>query len=302
MNTRRRVPLDVPPEKKQLFEEHMRLITRGTSHLFMMAVDQKMEHLLADFHGKDLPSEIINPEHIFSIARAGHIGCLALPVGLITRYAAPRDGIVYIAKLNGKTDLISITEQDPFSAQLWNVEDVVQIAQENSLTLAGVGFTIYLGSQYEAEMLAHAAQIVRDAHAHGLIAILWIYPRGKAIQDGCAGKLIAGAAGVANCLGADFVKVHVPHDDKEYTSLEWLSLAQQHAGNTDVICSGGPRQEPRDLLKHVHEQLTTAQIGGCALGRSIFQNTLSEAIALTQALEELLYKSGSLEKALSLLK
>ena len=51
-----------------------------------------------------------------------------------------------------------------------------------------------------------------------LSLVLWIYPRGKAVPDEKDPDLIAGAAGVALCLGADFVKVNPPKATDSQTS------------------------------------------------------------------------------------
>lgn len=42
-----------------------------------------------------------------------------------------------------------------------------------------------------------------------LSAVLWMYPRGKAVKDEKEPRLIARATGVAACLGSDFVKVNL---------------------------------------------------------------------------------------------
>ena len=50
--------------------------------------------------------------------------------------------------------------------------------------------------------------------------MLWIYPRGKAVTAEKDPDLIAGAAGVALCLGADFVKVNPPKPEDGRTPAE----------------------------------------------------------------------------------
>ena len=64
------------------------------------------------------------------------------------------------------------------------------------MNIVGLGYTIYLGSEYEATMMAEAGELIAQAHANGLIVVLWIYPRGKAVTAEKDPDLIAGAAGV----------------------------------------------------------------------------------------------------------
>ena len=78
-------------------------------------------------------------------------------------------------------------------------------------------------------MMAEAGELIAQAHANGLLVVLWIYPRGKAVKAEKDPALIAGAAGVALCLGADFVKVNPPKPEDGRTPAEALKVAQQDA-------------------------------------------------------------------------
>lgn len=296
------IPADVPPGMHKTFKKNYLTITKKSERLFIFAADQKLEHGAHDFYGPTIHADARDPEHLFRIAAHAHCGALATHLGLIARYGQRYKKVPYIAKLNGKTDLISASQQDPMSAQLWTIDDVLRITHESDLPICGVGYTIYLGSRYESQMLAAAAQVVSQAHEHGLVTILWIYPRGAAITDDQDPLLIASAAGVAASLGSDFVKIKAPHATTDNTSAQWLALAVRLTGNTKIICAGGPHQEPEALLKMVHEQLTVGTIAGVAIGRNIFQRAEEHAIALSKALGALVYHDKTLEDAVRLYK
>ncbi len=296
------IPCDVPAAAHKTFIKNYQRITRKTERLFLFAADQKLEHLAHDFYGPSIHPDALDPEHLFRIAAQKQCGAFATHLGLIARYGARYRSLPYIAKLNGKTDLIPGAQQDPISTQLWQVDDVVRINEEHNLTICGVGYTIYLGSAYEAQMLAHAAQVVAQAHEHGLVTILWIYPRGKAITDDQDPLLLAGAAGVAASLGSDFVKIKPPHATAEKTSAQWIALAVQAAGNTKIICAGGQQQEPEAFLKQVYEQLTIGKSAGVAVGRNIFQRQFAQATAFSKAVSALVYDKKELEYALRMYK
>ena len=293
-----KLPLDIPCHMRKIFEKNYQMLTRDTGSLFLMAADQKIEHLLIDFYGDTIPQEVLDPEHLFHIARAGHIGCIAAPLGLIARYGIPQDNINYIIKINGKTNLVPTTQADPLSRSFYSIEDIVNFTANSSLKICGIGYTVYLGGEHESLMLQEAATLAYKAHQYGLIVILWMYPRGQAIKRERSGELIAGAAGVALCLGADFVKINMPEDDEKHTGMEWLTIAQQAAGTTQVICSGGARQDSRQFIKQVHEELTRG-IAGCAIGRNIYQYERAQAVAITCALGKLIYEKCSLDDALA---
>ena len=50
--------------------------------------------------------------------------------------------------------------------------------RDAGVNVVGLGYTIYLGSEYEATMMAEAGELIAEAHAEGLLGVLWIYPRG----------------------------------------------------------------------------------------------------------------------------
>ena len=74
--------------------------------------------------------------------------------------------------------------------------DAVLAMREAGVNVVGIGYTIYLGSEYESTMMAEAGELIAQAHANGLLVVLWIYPRGKAVKAEKDPALIAGAAGV----------------------------------------------------------------------------------------------------------
>ena len=112
--------------------------------------------------------------------------------------------------------------------------------------------------------------------------MLWIYPRGKAVKDEKDPDLIAGATGVAACLGSDFVKVNYPKREGE-KSAEIFKRAVKAAGRTRVICAGGGSMEPRAFLQQLHEQIFISSTAGNATGRNIHQKSLEEAVRFANA-------------------
>lgn len=288
------IPADVPQAAQQKYIQNYNAITHNTSKLMLFACDQKIEHLNADFFGPDIPEEAKHPEHLFNIASQGRIGAMATDLGLIARYGKQYPNINYIVKLNAKTNLVPVEQKDPLSTLLWHIEHVVHFKQTSGLNICGVGITVYLGSEYESAMLSQAAQVIYAAHQHGLIAITWMYPRGKAVGPAQDPELIAGAAGAANALGADFAKVHPPKN------AEWLKIATEAAGNTEVICSGGEKKDPKDFLQKLYDEIHLGGAQGNATGRNIFQRPLKKAIAMTKAISAITLDNKNVDDALKI--
>lgn len=285
------IPASVPQTAEKKYQEHYTAITRGTGNLFMFAADQKLEHLHADFWGDTIAPEVANPRHLFTIAQDGDVGVFATHLGLISRYGRDYADVNYLVKLNGKSNIVPTEHKDPFSGALWTVDDVATFQKNSGLNIRGVGYTIYLGSHYEAEMLEQAAQIVFQAHQYGLIAALWVYPRGAAVAAERSGDMVVGAAGVAHSLGADFVKINQPEPSTAHSTQELLHEAVRAAGNTKVVCSGGARLEtPEQFIDSVKLQMASGA-AGTAVGRNIFQYPYDQALVIAKGLSSLIYCS-----------
>jgi len=294
------VPADVPSVMHETYIRNYTAITQPSGRLMLFAADQKIEHLNDDFYGEKIHPDALNPEHLFKIAHNGRIGAFATHLGLIARYGERYPQVNYLVKLNGKTNLVSTKNNDPVSLLLWNVDDVVVFQKNSGIPIRGIGYTIYIGSEFEDEMLMQAAQLIAHAHEHGLVTVLWIYARGTSIKDDTDPQIITGAAGLANALGSDFVKIKVPHEADGKTAVQWLKIAQQAAGNTKVICSGGRQVSVKELLQRLDLQLHEGNVGGCAIGRNIFQRSYQDAVALTRAVSAMVLDNVSITDALNI--
>ena len=299
MNTDRdksRAPLDVPENAKAVFIRNYDSITRGSGRLMLFAGDQKVEHLNDDFYGEGIHLDDSNPEHLFRIASLSKIGVFATQLGLIARYGMDYPNVPYLVKLNSKTNIVNTSQADPFSNQWFDIQQIIDFRDNNSLNILAVGYTIYLGSEYEAEMLRQAAMIVYNAHQNGLITVLWVYPRGKAVGDEKDPHLIAGATGVAACLGADFVKVNYPKK-QGFESKEIFKEAVMAAGRTKVVCAGGGSDDVEDFLKRLHDQIHISGASGSATGRNIHQKSLKDAVAMCNAIYAITVEDADIMEA-----
>ncbi|MDD3285504.1 MAG: aldolase [Patescibacteria group bacterium] len=295
------VPLSVPKQQRNNYLKNLKLATRGSGRLFLFAGDQKVEHLNADFYGAGITPEDASPEHLFKIASQIPGAVLAAHIGLLSTYGEQYKNLPYILKINGKSPL-SGTQDNLYSGAWLANDDIIRFQKQSALKIVGLGYTVYLGSSQEAQMLKEAAAMIQSAHQAGLLAIIWMYPRHPQIKNEDDLHLIAGGAGVAACLGADFVKVKYPYKtattEAKAGAFKEVVMA---AGKTKVICVGGSRQKAEDLLKHLSRQLKNGS-SGMAIGRNLHQRPLKEAAALGRAISALLHDNISLSQALAMLK
>ena len=291
-----KVPLDIPEDAKETYKRNYLEITRESGRLMLFAGDQKIEHLNDDFYGEGAHVDDAEPEHLFRIAGTGKIGVFAVQLGLVARYGMDYPHVPYLVKLNSKTNLVRTKQMDPFSNQLWEVYQAAELKKRTGLRILGVGYTVYLGSEFEADMLHQAAQIVYEAHSHGFVTVLWVYPRGKAVPDERDPHLIAGATGVAACLGTDFVKVNYPRKEGA-SSAEIFREAVMAAGRTKVVCAGGSSRAPKEFLQELHDQIHRSGASGNATGRNIHQKSLEEAVRMCNAIYAITVEDKGVEEA-----
>jgi class I fructose-bisphosphate aldolase len=237
--------------KNDMINNLKKITTKGKA--LFLAYDQGLEHGPTDLNDKN-----VDPNFIIDIAKKGKYNALIFQKGIAEKYNKEiiKSKIPLIIKLNGKTCLVS---GEPISRQLCTVDEAI------SLGAVAVGYTIYIGSEHESEMLAEFENIERAAHEKGLPVILWAYPRGKGIVDKKPEELMAYSARFGLEVGADIVKIAFNGTIKD---LKW---AVKVAGRTKVVIAGGIKKNDDDLIKQVKEIMKSGSIG-LAVGRNVWQN------------------------------
>jgi len=267
------IPLTVLDNQQERYCEHMRIVTSNFTRTILFAYDHRLEHLQYDFYGDGVAKDAYSVEHALTIAAKSKMSAFATQFGLIARYARSFDSVPYVVKLTGKVPVRTFTD-DAYNYSLCCVKDVVDLQQNTGLCIPGVAAVIYLGSTFEHDMIQFASETIREAHKQGLVAFLFIYLRGNINKDDS--MLLAGAAGVANVLGADFVKLHVPND----ISVEDAKKIKRAAGNTRLLYAGKERVDEKTLLDRISLQTSHNLCDGVALGRNLFQRTAQDAVTL----------------------
>ena len=235
----------------------------------MLAYDQGLEHGPSDFN-------LINadPKYIMDIALEGRYNAVILQHGLAEKYyhEAYRD-VPLVVKLNGKSKLPLVA---PYSRQLCSVDRAVKLGAD------AVGYTIFDGSEREADMFNEFSTIVDQAHDYGLPVIAWMYPRGRAIHDDMTTDILAYSARIGLELGADFIKLKY-NGDKE--GLKW---AAKNAGRARILAAGGPKQNTAGFLQTTRDVLDNGACG-VAVGRNIWQHP--KPFALSKALRDVVFNN-----------
>jgi class I fructose-bisphosphate aldolase len=242
-------------------------ITKDDKALFL-AYDQGLEHGPTDFNDKN-----VDPKYIIDIAKKGKYNGVVFQKGIAEKYnkEIKKSKVPLIVKLNGKTNLF---KGEPIARQLCTVEEAIKLGA------AAVGYTIYIGSDFEDELLHEFENIQREAHKNNLPVIVWIYPRGKSVEKKSKEELMVYAARTGLEIGADIIKIQYVGKPKD---LQW---AVKSAGKTKVVVAGGIKKGEKELLKQVKE-IMDAGCMGLAIGRNVWQS--DKPLEITKKIKKIIW-------------
>ena len=229
-----------------------------------LAYDQGMEHGPVEFN-----DENVSPEKIIEIAKKGKYTGIIVGKGIAEKYKneIKKSGVPLILKLNGKTNLY---KGEPMSEQLCSVKEALKLGAK------AVGYTIYLGSEYEHQMLKEFEEIEREAHALGLPVIAWVYPKHGLNKKG----IMAYAARVALEIGADIAKIKL-------TNLKELKWAVKSAGKCKIVVAGGEKIPEKEFLNEAKEIMKSG-VSGMAVGRNVWK--AKNPIDVSKRLRKIIFK------------
>ena len=253
----------------------------GKGKTLLLAYDQGLEHgPKSDFNLTNC-----NPEYIINIGIKGKYNGLIFQKGIAEHYHENyAKKIPLIVKLNGKTHLM---QREPIAKQTCFVKKAVDLGAD------AVGYTIYVGSEYEPEIFREFGKIQEEAHDYGLPVIAWMYPRGKAVENELNTDLLAYSARIGLELGADILKIKY-NGDKE--GFKWIVKC---AGKAKVCIAGGSKTNDKELLIHLKDALD-AGVVGMAVGRNVWQH--NKPLSITKAIKKIIFENKKVEEALKLIR
>ncbi|HEX5996584.1 MAG TPA: class I fructose-bisphosphate aldolase, partial [Jiangellales bacterium] len=166
----------------------------GTGYLSILPVDQGVEHSAASAFAPN--TRFLDPANIVELALDGGCNAVASTIGVlgaVSRRYAHR--IPFVVKLNHNELLTYPNRYDQI--MFGTVEQCFDLGA------AGVGATVYFGSEESDRQLREVSEVFARAHELGMFTVLWCYLRNSAFkQDGVDYSLSADLTGQANHLGA----------------------------------------------------------------------------------------------------
>lgn len=249
-----------------LKERRLDAISKGGRAL-LLSYDHGLEHGPADFDQR-----AVDPKAVLDIGLKGGFTGVVLQTGVAQRYYTKRyAALPLVIKLNGKT---ALSKGEPRAALLGSVEEAERLGA------AAVGFTVYPGSSYEAEMLREFAEVRAAARALKMPVIAWVYPRGKSVKNETSRESLAYAARIGLEIGADLIKIKYGGKPAD---LEW---AVRCAGRTKVLVAGGFKKEESSFLQDARDVMA-AGAAGMAVGRNVWLS--SDPLSLAAELQKIIF-------------
>lgn len=281
----------------------------NTGYVSILPVDQGIEHSAGASFAKN--PAYFDPENIVRLAIEGGCNAVTSTLGVLaltSRKFAHR--IPYIVKIN-HNELLTYPNQ--FDQVMF-----ASVRQAWEMGAAGIGATIYFGSDQSTRQLQEVSEAFEQAHELGMFTVLWCYLRNPDFKVGGVDyHTAADLTGQANHLGvtieADIIKQKLPDtnggfkalnmegssygktDERIYSQLTSphpidltrYQVANCYMGKIGLINSGGPSGQ-NDFAEAVKTAVINKRAGGMGLisGRKAFQRPMEEGAKLLQTIQD----------------
>lgn len=261
----------------------------GSGKLVILPVDQGVEHGPGRTYVPNPPT--FDPRYHFELALEAGLNAYAAPLGFLEAGARDYAGdLPLILKLNNRENLSS--DKDPLQAVTGSIEAALRLG------CAAIGYTVYPGSLQRVQMYEKLQALTEEAKRHGLVVVVWAYPRGTDIskEGETALDVSAYAAQIAAQMGAHILKVKPPADFVEQAEakqvyekagLQTGTLSQriEHVmksafdGRRVTIFSGGAAKGNEEVLEEIRGIRDGGGFGSI-MGRNAFQRDRAGALEL----------------------
>ncbi len=273
---------------------------KDTGYLSILPVDQGIEHSGGNAFAKN--PIYFDPENVVKLAIEGGCNAVASTLGILglvsKKYA---DRIPFIVKINHNESLTPGMQKQSMFGTVKNAFD---------MGAAGVGATIYFGSENSRQEIYEVSEAFELAHTLGMFTVLWCYVR---LPNNLDQKLNTSLdfTAQANHLGcslqADIIKQKMPtvaggfeklvetetiygklsseNLSKEYSenivSMVRYQVLNCYGGKIPMLSSGGP-SDANDSDNAVESAIINKRAGGSGLilGRKAFQKSFGEGVKI----------------------
>lgn len=243
-----------------------RIIRPDTGHAVMLAVDHG--YFLGPTTKLEVPRKTIGP-------LIPYADSLMLTRGVLRTSVDPNSGISVVLRVSGGVSIIG--------PSLANEGISTSIKDAIRLNVAGVGLSIFVGTEYERQTLLSLAELVNQGEEYG-IPVLAITAVGRELEKRDA-RFLSLCCRIAAELGAHIVKTYYCEDFEKVTE----------SCPVPIVIAGGPKLATElDALEMAYNAIQQGAVG-VDMGRNIWQS--DHAVAMIRAIRAVVHESYTPKEA-----
>lgn len=252
------------------FKNRLSKLILEDGHCFYLAMDHG--YFQGPTHGIEQPSAAFEPLKEF-------VDAVFVPRGTLKNAINPATKTPIILRVSGGNSIVG--------KDLANEDVTVSIDEILRLNVAAVGYSVYIGSEYEHQSLMGFNKLVNDCAPYG-IPVMAVTAVGREMDQKKEARFLALASRICAEAGADVVKTYYCDDFEKIV----------HGCPVPVVIAGGPKTDSEfEVLDFVYTGIQKGAIG-VNLGRNIWQNACPRGMA--RALQAVIHEKATPKEAFEL--
>lgn len=243
-----------------------RIINPETGKAVMLALDHG--YFLGPTHRLENPRKTIEP-------LLPYADTIMLTRGVLRSSVDPQAATNVVLRVSGGTSIIGPDLTD--EGLTTSFEEAIR------LNVAGVGISVFVGSDHERQTLLNLAELVNQGEKYG-IPVLGITAVGKELEKRDA-RYLSLCCRICAELGTHIVKTYYCEDFEKVTST----------CPAPIVIAGGPKLETEmDVLEMTYSAIQQGAIG-VDMGRNIWQN--DHPVAIIRAIRSIVHEGNNAKQA-----
>jgi 3-hydroxy-5-phosphonooxypentane-2,4-dione thiolase len=243
-----------------------RIINPKTGRAVMLAFDHG--YFLGPTHKLEVPRETITP-------LLPYADTIMLTRGVLRSSVDPESCANMVLRVSGGSSIVGPDLSD--EGLTTSFRDAIR------LNAAGVGISVFIGSEHEKQTLLNLARLVDKGEDYG-IPVLGITAVGKELEKRDA-RYLALSCRICAELGTHIVKTYYCEDFEKVTA----------SCPVPVVIAGGPKLETEmDVFEMTYNAIRQGAVG-VDMGRNIWQN--DHPVAVIRAIRSIVHENGSPRQA-----
>ena len=237
-----------------------RIINPQTGRAVMLAFDHG--YFLGPTHRLEVPRETITP-------LLPYADTIMLTRGVLRSSIDPDSGANVVLRVSGGTSIVGPHLED--EGLTTSFEEAIR------LNVAGVGLSVFVGTEYERQTLLSLSELVNQGEKYG-IPVLGITAVGKELEKRDS-RYLALCCRICAELGAHVVKTYYCEDFDKVTN----------SCPVPIVIAGGPKLETEmDVFKMTYDAVKKGAVG-VDMGRNIWQHDF--AVAMLRSIRAIVHEN-----------